>query len=53
MAVFRNVVCWVLGSAFVVTLLATIVQNHRLSAELRVMVTTFADRWNDFKAARQ
>ena len=47
-AVFRYVMFLVLGSMFV-TMLSTIVQNHRLSSEPRIMVTTFADRWNDFK----
>jgi hypothetical protein len=49
--VFRFVAFLVLGSAFV-TLLSTVVQNHYLSAEPKVMITTFADRWNDFKTMR-
>ena len=50
-AVFRYVAFLVLGSAFV-TILATVVQNHHLSSEPRIVLTTFADRWNDFKTMR-
>ena len=49
MAVFRYVAFLVLGSAFV-TILATVVQNHHVSSG--IVLTTFADRWNDFKTMR-
>ena len=45
---FRYLTFLVLGSMFV-TILSTTVLKHHLSSE---PLTTFADRWNDFKTMR-